>query len=155
MILDKPVFKGRSDTPLVFFMAIYNTTKVINEVYIMAEAPKVTEEVKAPKAPKAEKFYFRNAMYAGVKIQVQKMVENKATGKPEQELDEELKFTQYYDTYKGDTIRVGYAVTESEKLAEACRADEYCEEIDEKEFTLAIEGDAKHKPLVKAPVPAE
>lgn len=115
----------------------------------------MAEVEKVEKAPKVEKAYFRNPVYAGVVIQVQKLVKNVKTGEDEQQLDEQVKFTQYYDTHKGDVIRVGYAEVSSPKLIEACRSDEFCEEISEKEYKLALEGDAKTKPLTKAPVPAE
>jgi hypothetical protein len=109
------------------------------------------EPVQADKADKKKAFFFKATKYPGLTLQVQKMVDNKATGQQEQQVDESARFTEYYDTWKGDVIRVGYLKTESPKIAKAARADENVEEIDEKEYTQAIEGDSKNKPLEKAP----
>jgi hypothetical protein len=112
-----------------------------------------TSEVPA-KQKKGKAFFFISRRYPGLKIQVQKMVDNKATGSQEQQVDEEASFTQFYDSWKGDIIRVGYLRTDSDKIAEACRNDENVEEIEEKEYTQAVEGDSKNKPLEKAPTVA-
>jgi len=57
-------------------------------------------------------------------------------------------FTQYYDTYKGDVIRVGYLASRSEQVAKLCKEDLNVESISEKEYNEAI------KELRLAPVPA-
>lgn len=107
------------------------------------------EESKKPKAA-----FFISRKHAGLTVQVQKQVKNSVTGKDDQEVAEQESFTQYYDTYKGDVVRVGYLRTESPKIAETLRNDANVEEIDEKEYSQAVEGDKNHKPLAKAPVPA-
>lgn len=106
----------------------------------------VDAEVTAP-AKKGKTFYFRNTYFAGLCIQVQGHKENKATGEKEQFVAEEATFTQYYDTWKGDVIRVGYLATTSEKIAARCEEDLTCESISEKEYNEAVET------LKRAPVP--
>lgn len=106
-------------------------------------------------APSKKSFsYFRSPRHAGLTIQIQKMTLDKETNKKVQEVDEQATFTQYYDTWKGDTIRVGYLKTDSEKIAEACRKDDNVEEIDEKEYNQLVVGDEKHPALKLASTPA-
>lgn len=99
-------------------------------------------------APKSKSFYFKAVKHAGLTLQVQKMVKNPKTGEDEQQLDEQATFTQYYDTWKGDVIRVGYLKTESEKIAKIAESDDNVETITEKEYNDAVEK------LRRAPVPA-
>jgi len=101
----------------------------------------------ATKTDKKSVAYFKSPRHAGLTVQVQKMVKN-ADGTERQEVAEQETFTQYYDTWKGDVIRVGYLKTDSEKIAELCRADLNVDEIDEKEYNKAVEE------LRRAPVPA-
>ncbi len=111
------------------------------------EAVMQAEKPEAKKAKK-ETFYFRNARYSGLKMLIR-------GGKDElgaEGVEHTARFVPYYDTFKGDVVRVGYLATERKDVAERCRDDSGCEEIDEKEYTLAIEGDAKHKPLQRAPI---
>lgn len=118
--------------------------------------PSTTEgESQSSEAPakKPKMAYFKAVKHAGLTLQVQKMVKQ-ADGTEKQEVDEQATFTQYYDTWKGDVIRVGYLATDSEKIAKAARADENVEEIKEKEYKQAVEGDADNRPLERAPVPA-
>ena len=108
----------------------------------MSEVEKVVKEDKTKNIG-----FFVSRKHAGLTVQVQKLVKN-ADGTTRQEVDEQATFTQYYDTYKGDVIRVGYLATTSAKIAAACAADENVEQIDEKEYNKAIEE------LRLAPVPA-
>lgn len=108
-----------------------------------------------PKQAPAKKqvFYFKNRKYAGLTMQVQKTVDDPVTHQKVQEVDEQATFEQFYDTWKGDVVRVGFLKTDSVAIAERCRADSSCEEIDEKEYNQAVKGDEKNKPLQKAPSP--
>lgn len=111
-----------------------------------AQADALKEDGKKP--TKVKTFYFKSPVHAGLTVQVQKLVKNPQTGKDEQEVDEQASFTQYYDTWKGDVIRVGYLETTSEKIAKVCESDDNVITIDEKEYNEAVQK------LEKAPVPA-
>jgi hypothetical protein len=103
----------------------------------------------AEKSKKSKVAYFKNSYYSALKILVR-------GGKDDLDglgVKESERFTPYYDTFKGDVVRVGYLRTESEEVAKRCREDSRCEEIDEKEYNLVTEGDSKTKPLEKAPIP--
>ena len=65
-----------------------------------------------------------------------------------------VRFTPYYDTWKGDRIKVGYLETDNKVAIEKLKAVYEVEEIDEAEYKKAVEGDAKNKPLEKAPIAA-
>ena len=96
---------------------------------------------------KAKVYYFKNVKHAGLTVNVQNVPQ---TDQPA----ETAQFIQYRDLYKGDPIRVGFLATESEKVAEICRADLTCEEIEKKEYDEAVVGTDKVKPLDRAPMPA-
>lgn len=122
----------------------------------MAEAQEPTkpeETTPAATPAKSKTAYFKAVRHAGLTLQVQKMVKQ-PDGTEKQEVDEQATFTQYYDMWKGDVIRVGYLATDSKKIAELARADENVIEIKESEYKQAIEGDKDNKPLERAPVPA-
>lgn len=114
----------------------------------------VTDAKDEKKAESKKVFYFKSPVHAGLTVQVQKLVKNPQTGKDEQEIAEQASFVQYYDTWKGDTIRVGYLSTTSEKIADVCNSDGNVVAITEKEYKMAVEGDKDTKPLERAPVPA-
>ena len=102
------------------------------------------EEVKeqAPKK-KGKATYWRNKNYSACTILVR-------GGKDElggEGVEERARFTPYYDTFKGDVIRVGYLETDSAKVAKRCEEDLYCEELSEKEYNEAV------KELRRAPIP--
>lgn len=97
-----------------------------------------------PKASKTEVAYFRNPVHSALNIIVQ-------DEKDPEVIAQSVRFTPYYDTWKGDTIRVGYLETGSKAVIERARNDSTCEEITEKEYKLAVEGNEKNKPLRKAP----
>lgn len=140
----------------------------------MADKPKDEDKPQEQQPQRAEKVsthFFKCLMYPGLTVQVQKMVKN-SDGSSTQEVDEQATFTQYYDVYKGDTIRVGFLKTTSEKIAKACESDLNCIRIKEAEYSEAVDGVVdkeatalakkedssavvyKIKPLDKAPVPA-
>lgn len=102
------------------------------------------------KEAKAKTFFFKNTVYPGLEMQVQGKKKNK-DGEEVEFVAESARFTQYYDIFKGDVVRVGYLATESEAVAKRCADDVTCEEITEKEYKEATEGD---KALKRAPVPA-
>lgn len=113
--------------------------------------PEVKQEVKqeAPKQEKkAKKFYFKNRHYSGLSI----LIRGGEDVNGQLGVEHTARFVPYYDMWKGDVVRVGYLVTEREDVAKRCREDFTCEEIDEKEYNLAVEGDEKNKPLRKAPI---
>lgn len=94
--------------------------------------------------------YFRNPTYSGLTILVR-------GGEPDalggEGVKEKARFTPYYDTFKGDVVRVGYLKTESADVIKRCREDSTCIEISEKEYVLATEGDKDTPALEKAPIP--
>lgn len=114
----------------------------------MAKKEVTESKVEVKTAPKVKTYYFKSPVHAGLTIQVQKLVKNPQTGKDEQEVDEQVTFTQYYDTWKGDVVRVGYLETTSEKIAKVCESDDNVVTIDEKEYKKAVDE------LQRAPVPA-
>lgn len=120
------------------------TNQVSKETQAKNDKAMESIEVMKPKGA----FYFKSPRFAGLTLQVQKMVKNPQTGKEEQEVDEQATFTQYYDTWKGDVIRVGYLMTESAKIAKLAESDDNVETITEKEYNEAVEK------LRRAPVPA-
>lgn len=99
------------------------------------------DKPKAEKKPKA--FYFRNKTYSGAKIYVRGGEDELG----QLGIKEQARFMPYYDTWKGDTVRVGYLRTESAAIAKRCQEDRYCEEIDEKEYNQSM------KELRRAPIP--
>ena len=111
------------------------------------------EDKKDDKPAKKSVAYFKSTRHAGLTLQVQKMVKQPDNSE-KQEVAEEESFTQYYDTFKGDVVRVGYLRTESPAIAKLARSDENVEEIDEKEYNQAVDGDKNNKALQRAPVPA-
>lgn len=89
--------------------------------------------------------YFVNRNNAGASI----MVGEKAVN----EIDV-VRFTPYYDTWKGDQVRVGYLKTDNKRAIELCQEDPNCEEISFSDYRLALEGDGKrNQPLGRAPLP--
>lgn len=112
-------------------------------------APVVDEEPKKAAPKKAETFYFRNTRYSGLSILIRGGEDELgALG-----VEYTARFTPYYDTFKGDVVRVGYLATDRKDVADRCLADSSCEEISEKEYKIAVEGDEKNKPLRRAPIP--
>lgn len=115
----------------------------------------------APEKPKAkEVFYFKNTQASGLKI----LIRGGTDELGQEGVEATERFTPYYDTWKGDPIKVGYLSTTNKKVADRCREDNSCEEISQKEYKEATEGvvdeaktkDAdnpvyKVKPLRKAP----
>jgi len=97
-----------------------------------------------PKASKIEVAYFRNPVHSALNVIVQDEKD------PEVIVANE-RFTPYYDTFKGDTVRVGYFTTSNKAIIERCRNDTTCEEITEKEYNQNVVGDEKNKPLRTAP----
>lgn len=92
-------------------------------------------------------FYFKNSRYSALKLLVRGGEDQaKMVG-----IKESARFVPYYDVFKGDVIKIGYLKTNSKAIAKMARADNSCEEIEEKEYNLALEGDDKHKALRRAP----
>lgn len=110
---------------------------------------KKVETVAAPKKASKKFWYFKNLKYSGLTLLVR-------GGKDEfgdLGIAEQARFVAYYDTWKGDVVRVGYLKTDSKAIYEAAINDSSCIEIDEKEYKEAIEGNGKNiKPLRKVPV---
>ena len=105
--------------------------------------PKADAKPKAAK--KSSVSYFRNTKHSSLRVIVQ-------DEKDPEQITEEAQFVPYYDTWKGDTVRVGYLKTDSDVIAKRCENDPTCESISEKEYNVAIEGDGnKNKPLRRAP----
>lgn len=113
----------------------------------MADKEVTESKVEVKTAPRIKTHYFKSPVHAGLTIQVQKMVKQ-PDNTEKQEVDHQETFTQYYDTWKGDVIRVGYLETTSDQIAKICEADGNVVTIDEKEYKDAVEK------LDRAPVPA-
>ena len=116
----------------------------------MAETTKPAEkkEDKKPAEKKSESYYFRNTRYSGLKV----LIRGGEDLLGAEGVKHTARFVPYYDTFKGDVVRVGYLATDRKDVAERCREDSGCEEISEKEYKLALEGDSKNKPLRRAPI---
>ena len=106
-----------------------------------AEAKKAADKAKADaekqaKADKAEAnkkslTYLRSPEYAGLTI----VKEDGTT----------VRFVPYYDTFKGDKVKVGFLATDDDEIVKRCESLGNIEVIDEKEFTKETES------LEKAP----
>lgn len=105
--------------------------KVKAEVAAKAKA----EKDAATETSKSKLVYFRSSQYAGLTIL-------KKDGSS-------VRFTVYFDTFKGDKVRVGFLATDDKEVIERCRSLEL-EEVTEKEFNHETV-DAKTR-LEKAPV---
>lgn len=124
----------------------------VEEARKKAEADKKAqaEKEKKEKADKKAKVaFFKNTRYSGLTLLVRGGKDDLGA----EGVEERARFVPYYDTFKGDTVRVGYLKTDNPKVAEIARNDSSCIEIDEKEYNLAIEGEGKTKPLARAPIP--
>lgn len=107
----------------------------------------VTETVKSedkPKTVKSETAYFKNKVHSSLTVLFTKG----------QETLKSVRFTAYYDTWKGDTIRVGYLVSSDKDIIARCREDYTCIEISAAEYDVAINGDKENEPLRVAPIAA-
>jgi len=105
-----------------------------------AEAKKAADKAKADaeKQAKADEkakatglTYLRSPEYAGLTI----VKEDGTT----------VRFVPYYDTYKGDKVKVGFLATDDKEIVERCESLGNIEVISEKEFTKETES------LEKAP----
>ena len=107
-----------------------------------SEAETVKAEAKADelkedgnKATKAEVAYFRSKISALTVV----------VKRPKDRLDpvgvgrEVVRFKPFYDTFKGDTIRVGYLTVEGKDAIKAVEADPNTEKIDKKDYEKAME----------------
>lgn len=85
------------------------------------------------KATTAKVGYFKSKVSA-LKIYVK---QPKDQLDPSGEGAEVVRFKPYYDTWKGDTIRVGYLAVEGADAIKIVSADPNVEEISQKEFETA------------------
>lgn len=91
-------------------------------------------ETKAP-VKKSQVTYWKNNRYSALTILVRGGEDyNGHLG-----IKHEERFVPYYDTWKGDVIRVGYLQTENKDVAERCTEDPTCIEITESEYNKAVE----------------
>jgi len=110
--------------------------------------PETTKPAEKKEEKKATNYYFRNARYSGLKV----LIRGGEDLLGAEGVKHTARFVPYYDTFKGDVVRVGYLETDRKDVAERCREDSGCEELTEKEYKLALEGDSKNKPLRRAPI---
>lgn len=104
----------------------------------------MAEEVKKEVVEKkATKRFYKNEKIAGLSV-IWQHPKDGATATPEDY--KYVRFTPYYDTYKGDRVMVGYLETDNKKVADILATDSSCIEIDAKEYEKAT------KELVKAPL---
>lgn len=121
--------------------------QVDEQVHADKEDGKVTK--KEDKPEKKGKFTFwKNKRISALTI----LVRGGKDDLGQEGVKEKVRFEPYYDTWKGDVVRVGYLKTDSEEVAKRCEEDNYCEKITEKEYNLAVEGDDENKPLRRAPI---
>jgi poly(A) polymerase Pap1 len=113
----------------------------------------MAEVAKEDIAKEVKSHFFKSPVYAGLTVQVQKMVKQ-PDNSLKQEVAEQASFVQYYDMWKGDVIRVGYLEVKSQAIADLCDKDVNVERITEKEYRQAVEGDEKNPALKRAPVAA-
>lgn len=91
--------------------------------------------------------YYRNDFYSAASVLVR---DEDGDG-----VADEVRFVPYYDTYKGDQVRVGFLATDNKQAQETLKADPYAEEISFQDYKLALRGDGKrNQPLGRAPIPA-
>lgn len=112
------------------------------------KADELKEDGKLP-TKKATKFYFRNKHYSALTV----LIRGGKDDLGHLGVEHKARFVPFYDTWKGDVVRVGYLETDRKDVADRCREDVTCEEIDEKEYNQAVVGDEKNKPLRRAPIP--
>lgn len=125
------------------------SVKQVEKAEVIADAAREDGEVVAkPQAKKSKKYYFKNRQYSALSI----LIRGGEDFNGQLGVEHKARFEPFYDVWKGDVIRVGFLVTDREDVALRCREDSSCEEIDEKEYTQAVEGDSKNKPLRKAPI---
>lgn len=74
--------------------------------------------------------YYKNKQYSALYILVRDKTGKKTV--------EQARFTPYFDTWKGDVVRVGYLATDSKAVASRCELDDTCESIDKKEYEEAV-----------------
>lgn len=100
---------------------------------VASEVKQAQEDEK--KSTKKEVAYFKSKISA-LKIYVKQ---------PKDQLDpagagaEVVRFKPFYDTWKGDTIRVGFLEVEGKDAIKAVDADPNTEKIDKKDFDKAME----------------
>ena len=125
------------------------TVKDVEKAEVLADAAK-EDGVVVKKSEKSKVTYWRNKRYSALTI----LIRGGEDYNGQLGIKHEARFEPFYDTYKGDVVRVGYLKTDRADVAKRCEEDYTCEEITEKEYNLAIEGDGKDvKPLRIAPIP--
>lgn len=92
---------------------------------------------------KKSKRYFKNEKTAGLSL-IWQHPKDVALATPDDY--KYIRFTPYYDTFKGDRVMVGYLETDNKKAVDILLKDNNCIEIDAKEYKKATEE------LAKAPI---
>jgi len=122
----------------------------VNRPTVPDVADETDESVSGPKLQdKSGMKYYVNRYFPSGSVLVRDPDEEDKT------VFETLRFTSYYDMWKGDQVRVGYLATDNKNAFKILEEDENVEEISFSEYKLAMQGDNKrNKPLVRAPIAA-
>lgn len=121
----------------------------VNRPTVPEEAPVVEDDNEGGRGELKDKSgvkYYVNRSYSAGSVTVRN---------DDGEAVETVRFVPYFDTWKGDQVRVGYLATDNKNAQETLANDESVEEISFSEYKLALRGDGKrNQPLGRAPIPA-
>lgn len=88
------------------------------------------------KSSKNKTAYFMNRKMAALRIVWQRPKDRLNPNPDDRKVE---RFVAYYDTWKGDRVKVGYLKTDNPKVIEICQNDNSCEEITQKEYEKAVD----------------